>query len=99
MAIVQPIFMDKFEEFVNGLVHGGKVKIGGVYYDYNNLKTYRDKNIIRKYIEIEDVFGNIEEAQLLSESNEVLAIQPFDIKKSADGIALAFEFKLIVTEG
>lgn len=101
MAIVQPVLLEKTIDFINGLIHGARVKINGTYYEATDIKTIQKNNVLKKliYLELEERNGNIEEAQLLSENNEVLAIQPFDIKDDENGIVIAFEFKISLQEG
>lgn len=103
MPIVQEIFLDRITDFADNLIQGGKVKINGVFVDYSEVKTSRSKHVLRKYIYLdnlpENTVGKVEEAQLISVNNEVLAIQPYDIQIDKDGIVLTFEFKFEVQEG
>lgn len=99
MAIVQDILINKMIDFLDGLIQGGKVKIDGTYHNYTEVLTFRDKNILRKYIKLDIEEGNIQEAQLISAYNEVLAVKPYDVTKGKNGIAIAFEFKLVLEEG
>ena len=102
MPIVQQILIDRIIDFVDNLAQGGKVKINGSYLDYKEIRTSRSKNIIRKYIYLYDLadetLGTVQEAQLIGVNNEVLAIKPYDIKIDKNGIVLAFEIKIDVTE-
>lgn len=98
MAVVQAIMLDKILDFIDALVDKGKVKINGTYRNYAIFKTIKQDNTVRKYIYLETEIGFVEEAQLLSVNNEVLAIKPVSIEKQEDGLVIAFEFKLSVEE-
>lgn len=98
MAVVQPIMTSKIIDFIDSLIEKGKVKINGTYHNYSIFKTLKEHNTIRKYIYLETEIGYVEEAQLLSVNNDVLAIKPVEIEKQEDGLVIAFEFKLTVEE-
>lgn len=98
MAIAQPILIERLTDYLDGLIFRGKVKLNGVYVDYEIFKTVKDGNVLRKYIYLESEVGLVEEAQLLSNSGDVLAIKPFSIQKQDDGLVLAFEFTINVQE-
>lgn len=99
MAIIQPILIDRLIGYLDELVFRGKVKLNGQYVNYEIFKTVRDGNTLRKYIYLTSEIGLVEEAQLLSNSGDVLAIKPFSIEKQDDGLILAFEFTITVQEG
>ncbi|MET3658537.1 hypothetical protein [Sporosarcina psychrophila] len=99
MAIIQPILIDRLINYLDELVFRGKVKLNGQFVTYDIFKTVRDGNKLRKYIYLTTEIGLVEEAQLLSNSGDVLAIKPFSIEKSDDGLILAFEFTITVQEG
>lgn len=98
MTIVQPIMTDKILEFIDTLIEKGKVKINGTYHNYSIFKTLKENNTVRKYIYLDSEIGFVEEAQLLSINNDVLAIKPVEIAKQDDGLVIAFEFKLTIEE-
>ena len=98
MAVIQPIMIEKIMDYINSLVDKGKVKINGTYHAYSIYKTIKQDNSVRKYIYLETEVGFVEEAQLLSVSNEILAIKPVSIEKQEDGLVIAFEFKLSIEE-
>lgn len=89
---------DKILDFIDSLVDKGKVKINGTYHNYSIFKTLKENNTVRKYIYLDSEIGYVEEAQLLSSNNDVLAIKPVEIAKQDDGLVIAFEFKLTVEE-
>jgi hypothetical protein len=99
MAVVQPIVTDRLINYLDELIKRGKVKLNGQYVNYEIFKTVKENNLLRKYIYLETETGYVEEAQLLSSMNEVLAIKPFSIEKSDDGLVLAFEFTITIQEG
>lgn len=99
MAVVQPLLVERLVNYLDDLVHRGKVKLNGQYVNYDIFRTVKDDNVLRKYIYLETETGYVEEAQLLSASGDVLAIKPFSIEKSKDGLVLAFEFTITVQEG
>lgn len=99
MAIIQPILIDRLINYLDELVFRGKVKLNGQFVTYEIFKTVRDGNKLRKYIYLTTEIGLVEEAQLLSNSGDVLAIKPFSIEKQDDGLILAFEFTITVQEG
>ena len=99
MAIIQPILIDRLINYLDELVFRGKVKLNGQFVTYEIFKTVRDGNKLRKYIYLTSEIGLVEEAQLLSNSGDVLAIKPFSIEKQDDGLILAFEFTITVQEG
>lgn len=98
MATVQPILTDKLLNYLDQLIYYGKVKINDQYIDYEIFKTVIEGNILRKYIYLQTEEGLVEEAQLLSSANEVLAIKPMTIEKQEDGLVLAFEFAINIQE-
>lgn len=98
MATIQPILTDKLVSYLDQLILRGKVKFNGEYVDYEIFKTIKEGNVLRKYIYLDTPVGLVEEAQLISDSGEVLAIKPFSINKQEDGLVLAFEFTLNIQE-
>jgi len=96
MEIVTQVFKDLTVGFWDELILRGKVKLNGKYVNYDIFKTVRDGDTLRKYIYLQSETGIVEEAQLLSNNGDVLAIKPFSIKKQDDGLLLAFEFTLVV---
>ena len=80
------------------MIYFGKVKINDEYAEYEIFKTVVEGNILRKYIYLQTEEGLVEEAQLLSSDNEVLAIKPMSIEKQEDGLVLAFEFAINIQE-
>lgn len=98
MATVQPLLTDKLVNYLDQLIYFGKIKLDGEYVEYDIYKTIIDGNTIRKYIYLQSESGLVEEAQLLSSANEVLAIKPMSIEKQDDGLVLAFEFTINVQE-
>ncbi|MFS0878034.1 hypothetical protein [Solibacillus isronensis] len=98
MAIIQPIFTAAMVDTMDQLCAKGKVKINGDYKNYSMFKTVRDGNKLRKYLYLETEIGYVEEAQLLSINNDVLAIKPVEIEKQEDGLVIAFEFELVIRE-
>lgn len=99
MAVVQQVLIDLLINYLDEIVHRGKVKLNGQYINYDIFKTVQEGNVLRKYIYMETETGYVEEAQLLSSMNEVLAVKPFSIEKQDDGLVLAFEFTITVQEG
>lgn len=98
MAVVQQTLIDRLVNYLDEVIHSGKVKLNGQYVNYEIFKTVKEGNVLRKYIYLETETGYVEEAQLLSSGNDVLAIKPFNIEKQDDGLVLAFEFKITVEE-
>lgn len=98
MATIQPILTDKLVNYLDQLIYYGKVKLNGEYVEYSIYKTVVEGNILRKYIYLQTEEGLVEEAQLLSSDNEVLAIKPMSIEKQEDGLVLAFEFAINIQE-
>lgn len=96
MAVVQQVFIDKIVEFMNNEIQKGKVKLNGQYIDYSIYRTIKEDNTLRKYLYLETEVGKVEEAQLLSYDGSILAIKPFFISKTEDGLVLAFEFTVTV---
>lgn len=99
MEVVQKNLIDKMINYLDELIHHGKVKLNGQYKNYEIFKTLKEDNVLRKYLYLETEIGYVEEAQLLTSMNEVLAIKPFSIEKQDDGLVLAFEFTITVKEG
>ncbi|KAA0944063.1 hypothetical protein FQ087_18225 [Sporosarcina sp. ANT_H38] len=99
MSVVQQVLVDRLINYLDELVHRGKVKFNGQYVNYDIFKTVKEGKVLRKYIYLETETGYVEEAQLLSSANEILAIKPFSIEKKDDGLVLAFEFTITVQEG
>ena len=99
MEVVQKNLIDKMINYLDELIHHGKVKLNGQYKNYEIFKTLKEDNVLRKYLYLETEIGYVEEAQLLTSMNEVLAIKPFSIEKQDDGLVLAFEFTIEVKEG
>lgn len=98
MKIVQDEFVKRLLDFTDQLVFKAKVKINGKWQEYDIFKTIIKENVIRKYIYIEDESGLVEEAQLLTNDNKVLAVKPYEIEKDQDGLVLTFQFEVKVTE-
>lgn len=98
MATVQPILTNKIVTYLDELIYSGKVRINDTYADYTIFRTVVEGNTIRKYIYLQNEMGNVQEAQLLSRDNEILAIKPLSIEKREDGLVLAFEFVVNVQE-
>lgn len=99
MAIVQQVLVDGLIKYLDNLMVRGRIKLNGTYVQYNIFKTVIDGNVIRKYIYLDTEVGKVEEAQLLGNNGDVLAIKPFNITKQDDGLVLAFEFTILVREG
>lgn len=99
MEVVQPILIERLVNYLDELIFRGKVKLNGQYMNYDIFKTVKEGNVLRKYLYLETETGYVEEAQLLTSMNEVLAIKPFSIEKQDDGLVLAFEFTITVQEG
>lgn len=99
MGVIQPVLIDRLTSYLDELVFRGKVKLNGQYVTYDIFKTVREGSVLRKYIYLQTESGLVEEAQLLSNSGDVLAIKPFSIEKQDDGLILAFEFTITVQEG
>ncbi|KAB8139255.1 hypothetical protein F9U64_01125 [Gracilibacillus oryzae] len=98
MAVVQPIFIEKTINYWNELIKRGKVKLNGQYVNYDIFRTIQEGNELRKYLYLETETGHVEEAQLLTNMNEVLAIKPYKIDKAEDGLVLVFAFELTIKE-
>ena len=64
-----------------------------------SLANKAEKTEVRKYITLDVEQGFIEEAQLLSDSGEILAKKAFSINKEEDGTALVFEITVLLQEG
>lgn len=99
MKVIQPLLIEKLINYLDDLIFRGKVKINGEYKNYEVFKTVKEGNVLRKYLYLETETGYVEEAQLLTSMNEVLAIKPFAIEKQDDGLVLVFEFTITVEEG
>lgn len=98
MPVIQPIFTSILIDTMDQLCAKGKIKLNGVYKNYEVFKTVKEGNTLRKYLYLETDIGYVEEAQLLSVNNDVLAIKPVEIEKQEDGLVIAFEFKLTLEE-
>ncbi|MET3657817.1 hypothetical protein [Sporosarcina psychrophila] len=98
MSVVQQVLIDRLINYLDDVIHRGKVKLNGQYVNYDIFKTVKEGNVLRKYIYLETETGYVEEAQLLTSTNEVLAIKPFSIEKEDNGLVLAFEFKITIQE-
>ena len=99
MNVIQELMVEKLVNFLDDLIHRGKIKLNGEYKNYEIFKTDKQGSRIRKYLYLDTEVGLVEEAQLLSSMGEVLAIKPFFIQKEEDGLVLAFEFIITVQEG
>ncbi|MGN7387714.1 hypothetical protein [Sporosarcina sp. SAFN-015] len=99
MTIIQPVLTDTILNLMDDILARGKVKIDGVYKDYEIFKSVQDGNTLRKYIYLQSEEGLVQEAQLLSTGGDILATKPFSISKQDDGLILAFEFSLTIQEG
>lgn len=98
MKVVQPVLIDRLINYLDELINHGKVKLNGKYVKYNIFRSIKEDNKLRVYIYLESETGYVEEAQLLTSLNEILAIKPFSIKKQDDGLVLTFEFTITVEE-
>src|SRR4051794_6370021 len=96
MTIIQPALTDMILKLMDDVLSRGKVKINGVYKDFDISHTVQDGGTLRKYIYLQSEEGLVQEAQLLSNSGDILAVKPFSIDKQDDGLILAFEFNLTV---
>ena len=94
-----PLLHEKLIAYLDALLHSGKVKINGNYVDFTFVKSIKTSNSIRKYIYLSSENGLIEEAQLFSNTGELLAVKPLEITKEEDGLVIAFEFGLTVQMG
>ena len=99
MPVIQQVLVDSLINHLDATVHRGRVKVNGELAYHPIDKTVKDGNILRKYIYLDTEKGYVQEAQLLSSSNEVLAIKPFSIQKEDDGLVLTFEFSIAIQEG
>lgn len=99
MTVVQDALIDGVVNYIDSRLAKAKVKINGEYLDYTVNNTIVDGRKIRKYITLDTEKGFIEEAQLLSESGEVLAKKAFSVNKEKDGVALVFEITVSLQEG
>ena len=99
MAIVQQVLIDRLMNYLDELILRGRVKLNGEYVNYDIKNTVLVGNTLRKYIYLDVDEGIVEEAQLLSNNGDILAVKPFSITKQDDGLVIAFEFTLVVQEG
>lgn len=97
-SVTQPVVVDWIVELLKSKAHHGRVKINGLYKNYPIFKTYRDGDLLRFLLYLESDTGVVEEAQLLTASDEVWAIKSYSIKKQDDGLVLAFEFDIEIAE-
>lgn len=99
MTVLQDTLIDGVVNYIDTRIVKGRVKINGEMSEVEVERTILDGRTIRKYILIDNQVGFIEEAQLLSESGEILASKPYSINKSEEGIALVFEITVSLQEG
>lgn len=98
MAVIQKVMTDKLINYMSQLIFYGKVKLNGEFVDYQIHESIIEGNLLRVLIYLRSEEGFVEEAQLLSSDNEVLAIKPMSIEKQDDGLVLVFGFVLNVQE-
>lgn len=96
MTVIQPIFTDLLLDYIDQIVTKSKVMINGEPKQLPVFKTLRIGNSVRKYFYLTTEKGYVEEAQLISNNNDVLAIKPVDVEKLDDGLAIAFDFEVRV---
>lgn len=99
MKVIQQALVSRVVNYINEITKSGRVKINGVFADYEISNVVVDGNKIRKYILLDEEIGFVEEAQLISASGEILALKPFLVNKQEDGLALVFEITVSVQEG
>lgn len=92
MTTIQPIFTDLLLNYIDQTVAKCKVMINGEPKQLPVFKTLRVGDSVRKYFYLTTERGFVEEAQLISVNNDVLAVKPVDVEKLDDGIAIAFDF-------
>ena len=96
---IQPIFNDKILEFIENLIDRAKIKINGEYQYFEKFKVLREHDkTIRIYFYIEEEVGVIEEAQLLTNLDEILIIKDYELEKALDGLVLTFAFRIEIIE-
>lgn len=98
MAVIQQALIDRVVNYIDGLIFRGRVKLNGEYKDYEVHKTIKDGTTLRKYLYLTTEVGHVVEAQLTANDGTILAVKPFDIRKTDDGLVLAFEFSVSVRE-
>lgn len=96
MTVIQPIFTDLLLDYIDQIVTKSKVMINGEPKQLPVFKTLRVGNSVRKYFYLTTEKGYVEEAQLISNNNDVLAIKPVDVEKLDDGLAIAFDFEVSI---
>ena len=99
MTVIQDALIDGVVNYIDSRLVKARVKINGAFVNYAVNNTIIDGRKIRKYITLDVEQGFIEEAQLLSESGEVLAKKAFSINKEEDGMPLVFEISVLLQEG
>lgn len=93
---LQKIVEERLITYLDNMFNHGRVVLNGQSVKYSIFRTVRNENVIRKYIYMETEEGHISEVQLLDDGNNVLYLEPMDVRKTEDGLVLAFEFKLTV---
>ena len=95
---MEELLIMKLINYLDSIVFGGKVLLKGEYVDYPIFKTKKDGNSLKKYIYLDVEVGKIEDAQLVTNTGEILSQKNFNITKNQDGIVIVFEFKIDVEE-
>lgn len=95
---MEELLIMKLINYLDSIVFGGKVLLEGEYVDYPIFKTKKDGNSLKKYIYLDVEVGKIEDAQLVTNTGEILSQKNFNITKNQDGIVIVFEFKIDVEE-
>lgn len=96
--VTQAIVVDWIIDLLKVKAHQGRIKINGLYKTYPIFKTYRDGNSVRFLIYLESESGLVEEAQLISATGDMWAVKSYSINKLDDGLVLAFEFDIEISE-
>lgn len=94
--VSQPLLFEKTVRYIDSITSRARVKMNGVYVDYPIFKSIIEGNTLRKYIYLQTEPGNVEEAQILTDQNELLLKQSYDIEKDENGLVIAFACEVII---
>lgn len=96
MASIQEVTIDRLISYLDSIIVNCRVKVDGEYQTVDIFKTTIEGDKIKKYIYLDEVDGLIEEARLMSNNNESLAIENYSTTHQNDGLMIVFEFRLSI---
>lgn len=97
MNEIQPLLVDRLNEFLNSLATKAKVTINGVVYEKDVYHT-STKFGLRKYVKLSTEQGLVTRAALVDSLGRELYVKELNYQKGQQGYVIAFPLQIEVKE-